>query len=76
MSVLERIMAALYRRRIPTVLYGEYSLKTMETTAIIALVLLVVSEILPYTPLKGNGLVQEIVEVLKTVFPHKSDTDV
>ena len=47
----------------------------METTAIIALVLLVISEILPYTPLKGNGLVQEIVEVLKTVFPHGSDTD-
>jgi hypothetical protein len=42
----------------------------METTAIIALVLLVVSEVLPYTPLKGNGLVQEIVEVLRGIFPH------
>ena len=47
----------------------------METTAIIALVLLVISEILPYTPLKGNGLVQEIVEVLKTVFPRPSDAE-
>jgi hypothetical protein len=44
----------------------------METTAIIALVLLVISEILPYTPLKGNGIVQEIVRVLRGVFPHRS----
>jgi hypothetical protein len=44
----------------------------METTAIIALVLLVISEILPYTPLKGNGIVQEIVRVLRGVFPHGS----
>lgn len=43
----------------------------METTAIIALVLLIISEILPYTPLKGNGIVQEVVEVLRKVFPHK-----
>ena len=48
----------------------------METTAIVALVLLVISEILPYTPLKGNGLVQEIIAVLRDIFPHKSDTDV
>jgi hypothetical protein len=44
----------------------------METTAIIALVLLVISEILPYTPLKGNGIVQEIVKVLRGVFPHRT----
>lgn len=42
----------------------------METTAILALVLLIVSEVLPYTPLKGNGIVQEIVEVLRKVFPY------
>lgn len=42
----------------------------METTAIIALVLLVVSEILPFTPLKGNGIAQEILVVLKKVFPY------
>lgn len=43
----------------------------METTAIIALVLLVVSEVLPYTPLKGNGIVQQIVATLKQIFPYK-----
>lgn len=49
---------------------------SMELTVLIPLVLLVVSEILPYTPLKGNGVIQEIVEVLRGVFPHKSDTEV
>lgn len=44
----------------------------METTAIIALVLLVISEVLPFTPLKGNGIVQEIVEVLRKVFPYSA----
>jgi hypothetical protein len=44
----------------------------METTAIIALVLLLISEILPYTPLQGNGILQEIVKVLQGVFPHRS----
>jgi hypothetical protein len=44
----------------------------METTAIIALVLLVVSEILPYTPLKGNGIIQQVVATLKQVFPYKN----
>ena len=47
----------------------------MELTVLIPLVLLVISEILPYTPLKGNGVIQEIVEVLRGVFPHKSDKD-
>lgn len=47
----------------------------METTAIIALVLLIISEVLPYTPLKGNGLVQEVIAVLRELFPHKSHTD-
>ena len=42
----------------------------METTAILALVLLIISEVLPYTPLKGNGIVQEVVEVLRKVFPY------
>lgn len=48
----------------------------MELTVLIPLVLLIVSEILPYTPLKGNGVVQEIIEVLRGVFPHKSDAEV
>jgi hypothetical protein len=47
----------------------------METATIIALVLLVISEILPYTSLKGNGVIQEIIEVLRGVFPHPSDTE-
>lgn len=42
----------------------------MEFVTVAALVLLVVSEILPYTPLKGNGVIQEIVEVLREVFPY------
>lgn len=47
----------------------------METATVIALVLLIVSEILPYTPLKANSVIQEIVEVLRGVFPHSSDTE-
>lgn len=47
----------------------------MEFATAAALVLLVVSEILPYTPLKGNGVIQEIIEVLRTVFPRHTDTD-
>lgn len=43
----------------------------METTAIIALVLLLVSEVLPFTPLAGNGIAQQVVKVLKDVFPYK-----
>lgn len=42
----------------------------METTAILALALLVISEILPYTPLAGNGIVQQIVRGLRQVFPY------
>ncbi len=44
----------------------------MEFATIAALVLLVISEILPYTPLKGNGIIEEIVEVLRGVFPYAS----
>lgn len=47
----------------------------MEFTAAAALLLLVLSEILPYTPLKGNGVVQEIIEVLREVFPRSSEKD-
>ena len=42
----------------------------METAAIIGLVLLVISEVLPYTPLKGNGIVQQLLEVGRKVFPY------
>lgn len=44
---------------------------TMEATAIIALVLLIVSEILPYTPLKGNGILQQLIVLLRKAFPYK-----
>ena len=41
----------------------------METTLIIGLVLFIASEIMPYLPIKSNGLVQAILEALMTVFP-------
>ena len=47
----------------------------METTVLIGLVLLIVSEVLPFTPLKGNGVVEEILVLLRKVFPHETDTD-
>lgn len=43
----------------------------METTLIIGLCLFVVSEILPFTPLAGNGLVDALVKALTTAFPYK-----
>jgi hypothetical protein len=42
----------------------------METTAIIALVLLVISEVLPFTPYAGNGIVQQILRTLREIFPY------
>jgi len=48
----------------------------METAAIIGLVLFVCSEILPFTPLKGNGIVQQLLAIGRKAFPHKSHTDV
>ena len=44
----------------------------MELTVLIPLILLIVSEILPYTPLKGNGVVQQILAAAREIFPHKS----
>ena len=44
----------------------------METAAIIGLCLFIASEILPFTPLKGNGIVDAVVEALRLAFPHKS----
>lgn len=54
---------------------GQYSSFTMEVTVILGLVLFVASEILPFTPLAGNGLVDAIVKALRVAFPHSSDTD-
>ncbi len=47
----------------------------MEFATIAALSLLVISEVLPYTPLKGNGIVEEIVEVLRGLFPYAAKKD-
>ena len=47
----------------------------MEPLAIIGLVLFIVSEILPFTPLKGNGLIDQILKSAREIFPHKSDSD-
>jgi len=47
----------------------------MEITVILGLVLFVASEILPFTPLAGNGLADAIIKALRVAFPHSSDTD-
>ncbi len=39
------------------------------------IVLFIISEVLPYTPLKGNGVVQQIIATGRAMFPHKSHTD-
>ena len=41
----------------------------MEVISIIGLVLFVASEVLPFTPLAGNGLVDAIVKALRLAFP-------
>lgn len=51
------------------------SIPIMEPLAIIGLVLFIVSEILPFTPLKGNGLVDQILKSARQIFPHESHTD-
>lgn len=43
----------------------------METTAAIALGLLVISEILPFTPFAGNGIVQQVVRTARQFFPYR-----
>ncbi len=47
----------------------------MEATVIIGLVLFVASEVLPFTPLAGNGLVDAVIKALRIAFPHASHTD-
>ncbi len=54
---------------------GQYSLYIMEVTVILGLALFIASEILPFTPLAGNGLVDAIIKALRVAFPHSSDTD-
>lgn len=47
----------------------QYKLSIMEVTAVIGLVLFLASEIMPYLPIKSNGLVQAVLEALMKVFP-------
>ena len=54
---------------------GQFKHLTMEATVIIGLALFIASEILPFTPLAGNGLVDAILKALRVAFPHTSDTD-
>lgn len=46
----------------------------METAALVGLVLFIISEVLPYTPLKGNGIVQQLIATGRSMFPHTSHT--
>jgi hypothetical protein len=46
----------------------------METAALVGLVLFIISEVLPYTPLKGNGVIQQLIATGRSIFPHKSHT--
>lgn len=41
----------------------------MEFAALAGLVLFLASEVMPYTPLKGNGVVEAILFALIKVFP-------
>jgi len=45
----------------------------METASLIGLVLFIASEVLPFTPLKGNGLLDQILKSAREIFPHKTD---
>ena len=54
---------------------GQYSFFIMEVTVILGLVLFIASEVLPFTPLAGNGLVDAIIKALRVAFPHSSDTE-
>ena len=57
------------------ILRRRHSFLTMEVAAIVGLVLFIVSEILPFTPLKGNGIAEQILKTAREIFPHKSHTD-
>jgi len=42
---------------------------------ILGLVLFLASEILPFTPLAGNGIVDAVLKALRVAFPHSTHTD-
>lgn len=41
----------------------------MEPIAIVGLVLFLASEIMPFLPIKDNGLIEGLLHALRTVFP-------
>ena len=41
----------------------------MEPIAIVGLVLFLASEVLPFLPVKDNGLIQALLSALRTAFP-------
>ena len=41
----------------------------MEFAALVGLILFLISETLPFTPLKGNGIVDAILKTLMQAFP-------
>lgn len=41
----------------------------MEFAALAGLILFLASEVIPYTPLKGNGVVEAILNALMKAFP-------
>ena len=47
----------------------------MEITVIIGLALLVASEILPFTPLAGNGIADAVIKALRLAFPYTAHTE-
>lgn len=46
-----------------------FTLSPMEVAAIIGLVLFICSEIIPHTPLAGNGVVEAILNAGRKAFP-------
>ena len=47
----------------------------MEFAALIGLILFIISEIIPFTPLKGNGILHQILVAGRKAFPYESHTD-
>ena len=47
----------------------------MESAALIGLILFLISEILPFTPWKSNGIVQQLLATARQLFPHQSHTN-
>jgi len=43
----------------------------MELTAAVALGLLVISEIMPFTPFRSNGIVQQLLRTARQMFPYR-----